>query len=57
MEDNGQVETCKKPEYVGDTFCDDVANNAVCKWDGGDCCNNDRPGWNTYCKKCQCLNP
>ena len=48
------AKTCKevggRDDWVGDDYCDDENNNAECKFDGGDCCNNSKPGWNTYCK-------
>ena len=38
---------------LGNGFCDDVANNKECSYDGGDCCglcvNTE------YCTKCECL--
>merc|ERR1711962_565907 len=49
--------TCEKPRWIGDTYCDDATNNAACKWDGGDCCNNDNPDWKRDCKICECLDP
>ena len=48
---------CEKPDWIGDTYCDDETNNAACNWDGGDCCNNDNPDWRKYCKVCHCLDP
>ena len=48
------AKTCKEvggvDNWVGDDYCDDENNKAECKFDGGDCCNNSKPGWNTYCK-------
>merc|ERR1712077_18971 len=35
---NSPTETCKYPNYKGDSYCDDENNNAGCAWDGGDCC-------------------
>ena len=40
-----------------DGFCDDINNNELCNWDGGDCCGNNSPGWDTYCNECECLDP
>ena len=37
------------PNWIGDNYCDDNNNNAACQFDGGDCCNNSKPGWNNYC--------
>jgi len=43
------------PHWVGDNFCDDENNNALCGFDGGDCC-QENPGsnWDYYCNDCQC---
>ena len=41
-----------KQEWVNDGFCDDMNNNRVCMFDGGDCCGvyaNKR-----YCLECTC---
>ena len=46
---------CEKPEWIGDTYCDDETNNAACNWDGGDCCNNNNPDWKEYCTICECI--
>jgi hypothetical protein len=35
--------------WISDQFCDIQNNNAACKYDGGDCCNNSNPIWNIYC--------
>ena len=45
------------PHYVGDNYCDDENNNALCGFDGGDCCQGDaaKDGWDRYCNECQCL--
>ena len=48
---------CERPDWVGDDYCDDETNNAACNWDGGDCCNNDKPDWRKFCKVCECLDP
>ena len=38
---------------LGNGYCDDVANNKECNYDGGDCCgicvNKE------YCIKCECI--
>ena len=54
----------------GDGLCDGIINNAVCDWDGGDCCPQTtgtiagycRFAWNQYCPfplidECKCLDP
>ena len=46
---------CAAPQWFGDDFCDDENNTADCGFDGGDCCNNEGPGWNNYCTDCECL--
>ena len=38
--------------WIGDGFCDDVNNKAECKFDFGDCCNNNNTGKHTYCDLC-----
>ena len=39
--------------WVGDGYCDDVANTESCTYDGGDCCG---ANVNTqYCTECQCM--
>ena len=44
---------CYYSYWVNDNYCDDLNNNAVCEWDGGDCCGSDV---NTeYCNHCECL--
>ena len=35
--------------WIGDNYCDDRNNNAACNFDGGDCCDNSTPGWDSYC--------
>ena len=35
--------------WIGDDYCDDGNNNAACNFDGGDCCDNSTPGWDSYC--------
>jgi len=46
---------CGSPQWKGDDYCDDENNNAECNYDGGDCCNNNKPGWDNYCQACECL--
>ena len=36
-------------DYKSDGFCDDENNNSDCGYDGGDCCNNPKTNWNSYC--------
>merc|ERR1712212_357054 len=48
---------CERPTWFADDQCDDINNIAACYWDGGDCCNNDKPDWNKWCTDCQCLDP
>ena len=48
---------CWYPAYFADTYCDDDNNNAECNYDGGDCCNNDKDGWNNFCSACDCKDP
>merc|ERR1712079_710100 len=38
---------------MGDGVCDDLNNNEMCGFDGGDCCDY-MPGWNARCKDCRC---
>ena len=42
-------------DFWGDSICDDVLNNDLCKWDGGDCCLDDINS--NYCLACECLGP
>ncbi len=37
---------------IGDRLCDDNANNAVCLFDRGDCCQVDK---STFCHHCTCI--
>ena len=58
----GDASTCEigVPHWVGDDFCDDVNNNVMCGFDGGDCCPpHARPAgiWDWYCNDCECLQP
>ena len=54
----------------GDGLCDGIINNAVCDWDGGDCCpqttgmiaGSCQYAWNIHCPypltdECKCLDP
>ena len=43
---------CLSEHLIGDGYCDDVTNNAICNYDGGDCC---FAKTNTlFCTECQC---
>ena len=44
-------------DWRGDGYCDDENNTEECGFDGGDCCDNDRPNWNHFCQECDCLEP
>ena len=49
------IETCYYQELISDGFCNDMNNNLVCSYDGGDCCGSNV---NTvFCTECQCLEP
>ena len=39
--------------WKGDGQCDDVNNNAICEYDGGDCCG--KTAIKQYCFNCSCL--
>ena len=39
--------------WIGDGFCDDLANRIECNYDGGDCCGSDAN--HQYCSECLCL--
>ena len=54
-----------KTDWIGDGFCDDINNNAMCTfqwvigpgtglplWDGGDCCGSEAKL--NYCTYCTC---
>ena len=44
---------CNYETWVGNGFCDDLANTMECNYDGGDCCGfcvNEE-----YCNNCECL--
>jgi len=44
---------CNHTLWIGDDVCDDETNNALCLFDGGDCC---KPYSNyVLCKVCSCL--
>jgi len=47
------------PHWVGDGYCDDENNNAICGFDGGDCCpgtaHAEFDGWDNYCNECKCV--
>ena len=45
----GACPTENAPGAPGDGYCDDHYNTEACKFDGGDCCNNQKEGWNWYC--------
>merc|ERR1711992_375708 len=30
--------SCAKPHFIGDGYCDDELNKEECNYDGGDCC-------------------
>ena len=44
---------CNNLQWVGDGYCDDITNNPICNYDGGDCCLSNIQ--TTYCNECQCL--
>ena len=43
---------CGLTAFVGDGHCQDITNNAICDYDGDDCCNE-----NSYfvCVDCTCF--
>merc|ERR1712021_66323 len=43
---------CEKDKF-NDGVCDDLNNNEMCSFDGGDCCDY-KPGWDSRCKNCRC---
>ena len=52
--DNHELEiTCPYYKTIGDGICDDVNNNAVCQYDGGDCCLYNVT--QTECDECLCI--
>ena len=47
------IDLCAAGELIGNGYCNDEANIAVCEYDGGDCCG---PNVNTeFCYQCTCL--
>ena len=52
--DGGSTGECEIPSWQGDSWCDDVNNNAACNWDGGDCCASTN---SKTCIDCLCLDP
>ena len=40
------------PNWIGDGYCDDINNNEVCDFDGGDCCGSNV--FTAYCTECMC---
>ena len=49
------IETCYYQELISNGYCNDMNNNLVCSYDGGDCCGSNV---NTlFCTECQCLEP
>lgn len=47
------TEGCPQPSWVGDLYCDDATNIAICDYDGGDCCLEEVQV--DYCNECLCL--
>ncbi len=43
---------CFRPEYVADGVCDDETNTEICKYDGKDCCMEDKSV--KTCQDCTC---
>ena len=39
------------PEWIGNGVCNDQNNNALCFWDGGDCCGEEVN--KEFCKQCK----
>ena len=44
---------CDYFDLVGDGYCEDLVNTAVCNFDGGDCCGKHVNV--EYCEECQCI--
>ena len=44
---------CEKPTWVGDQFCDDETNEAICNFDDGDCCSETSNF--EFCSACLCI--
>jgi len=45
---------CPRPDWVADTWCDDLTNTPECNYDGGDCCFQRRSNWDRFCNDCTC---
>ncbi len=41
---------CARPEWRKDGYCDDANNTPDCGFDGGDCCDNPRHNWDSFCQ-------
>ena len=39
--------------WISDGLCDDINNNVLCQFDGGDCCGVDVI--RKFCSHCECL--
>ena len=57
MNNTFSITDCANPTWWNDNYCDDINNNLVCNWDGGDCCNPSANFVATYCTVCECLDP
>ena len=44
---------CAFAAWVGDGYCDDITNNLICNYDGGDCCLSNIT--THYCRECICI--
>ena len=42
-----------KSEWIKDGFCDDMNNNEICEYDGGDCCGTYSN--HHFCLECKCI--
>ena len=40
---------------VGNGYCNDESNTEECKWDGGDCCDDN--SMTVKCSACECIEP
>ena len=40
--------------FIQDGICDDITNNHICNFDGGDCCGIGQSVMG-YCSLCECL--
>ena len=47
--------TTEDKSSIYDGYCDDVNNNVLCNFDGGDCCDNFYDVGCDYCEECICL--